>query len=64
MCSGVTADIEDEDDVILAGAKDGITRFNLKTAKHQHIAKFWDETDGPDKAKTCVVPRVTLLVII
>jgi len=52
MSIGVTADIEGEDDVILAGAKDGITRFNLKTAEHQHVAKFWNETDGPDKAKT------------
>ena len=54
MSIGVTADIENEDEVILAGAKDGITRFNTKTSQHQHVAKFWNEKDGRDKEKKCV----------
>ena len=48
---GVTADIEGSDEVILAGAKDGITKFNIQTAKHEYLAEFWNESDGPDKAK-------------
>ena len=48
---GVTADIEGSDEVVLAAAKDGITKFNLQKAKHEYLAKFWDESDGPDKAK-------------
>ena len=48
---GVTADIEGSDEVILAGAKDGVTRFNVNSAKHEYIAKFWNEKDGPDKTK-------------
>ena len=47
---GVTADIENLNDTILAGAKDGITKFNLTTGKHEYVAKFWTEADGPDKA--------------
>ena len=47
---GVTADIEGSNQVILAGAKDGITKFDLQTAKHDYIRKYWDE-DSPGKAK-------------
>lgn len=54
MSIGVTADIDGLDEVILAGAKDGITKFNVKTAKHEYIAKFWNEGDGPNKAKEYV----------
>ena len=48
---GVTADIEGLDEVILAGAKDGITKFNLQSAEHEYLAEFWNKGDGPDKAK-------------
>jgi sugar lactone lactonase YvrE len=51
---GVTADIEGSDEVILAGAKDGITKFNVNSARHEYVAKFWNEDDGPDKAKEYV----------
>jgi hypothetical protein len=54
MSIGVTADIDGLDEVILAGAKDGITKFNVKTARHEYIAKFWNEDDGPNKAKEYV----------
>ena len=53
MPVGVTADIEGSDDIILAGAKDGITKFNLTNGKHEYIAKFWADED-PDKAKRLV----------
>jgi hypothetical protein len=51
---GVTADIEGSAEVILAGAKDGITKFNVKSARHEYVATFWNEDDGPDKAKEYV----------
>ena len=51
---GVTADIEGSAEVILAGAKDGITKFNVQSARHEYVAKFWKEDDGPDKAKEYV----------
>lgn len=51
---GVTADIEGWAEVILAGAKDGITKFNVQSARHEYVAKFWNEDDGPDKAKEYV----------
>jgi hypothetical protein len=51
---GVTADIEGSAEVILAGAKDGITKFNVKSATHEYVAKFWNEDDGPKKAKEYV----------
>lgn len=51
MSIGVTADIEGSDEVILAGAKDGITKFNVKSARHEYVARFWNEDDGPNKAK-------------
>jgi hypothetical protein len=54
MSIGVTADIEGSDEVILAGAKDGITKFNVKSAKHEYVAKFWNEADGPNKPKEYV----------
>jgi hypothetical protein len=53
---GVTADIEGSAEVILAGAKDGITKFNVQNASHEYVAKFWNENDGPDKAKEYVFP--------
>ncbi len=60
MSIGVTADIQDEDEIILAGAKNGITRFNTKTSQHQHVAKFWNEKDGPDKEKKYVALHVLM----
>jgi sugar lactone lactonase YvrE len=51
MSIGVTADIEGSDEVILAGAKDGITKFNVKSARHEYVVRFWNEDDGPNKAK-------------
>lgn len=37
MAIGVTADIQDSDDIVLAGAKDGITKFNVKTGEHKYV---------------------------
>ena len=51
MPVGVTADIEGSDEVILAGAKDGITRFNTRTGHHEYITKLWTEEEGLEKAK-------------
>lgn len=51
MAVGVTADIEGRDDIILTGAKDGITTFDLKTGKHEYIAKLWGEDEGPEKVR-------------
>lgn len=49
MPIGVTADIEgiDSAEVILAGAKDGVTKFNLKTGQHEYVAKYWSGADAP-----------------
>lgn len=46
---GVTTDLEgiDSAEVILTGAKDGVTKFNLKTGQHEYVAKYWN---GPDAA--------------
>ena len=55
MAVGVTADIEGSDDnIILTGAKDGITKFNLDTGKHEYITKLWTESEGPDKVRRSV----------
>jgi hypothetical protein len=54
MAVGVTADIEGRDDIILTGSKDGITKFNLETVKHEYITKLWSEKDGPDKERRSV----------
>ncbi|KAH0847946.1 putative calcium homeostasis protein Regucalcin [Fonsecaea pedrosoi] len=50
---GVTANIEgvDSSEVILAGAKDGVTKFNLKTGEHEYVAKYWKGADAEDKAR-------------
>lgn len=55
MSIGVTADIEGSDEVILAGAKDGITKFNITTAKHEYVAKYWNEHDGANKVQEYLV---------
>lgn len=51
MPVGVTADIEgvDSSQVILTGAKDGVTKFNLQTGEHEYIAKFWSGLESQEK---------------
>ncbi|KAJ9656004.1 rRNA-processing protein cgr1 [Neophaeococcomyces mojaviensis] len=53
MPIGVTADIEgvDSSRVVLAGAKDGVTKFDLETGQHEYIAKFWSGAEAEDKAR-------------
>ena len=53
MPIGVTADIQgiDSSQIVLAGAKDGVTKFNLKTSEHEYIAKYWSGPDAEDKAR-------------
>lgn len=53
---GVTADIEgiDSSDTILAGVKDGVTKFNLRSGRHEYVAKYWDSgVDAQDKTRRC-----------
>lgn len=54
MTVGVTADIKGRDDIILTGAKDGVTEFNLETGKHEYVTKLWAKTDGPEKVRRSV----------
>jgi len=56
MKVGVTADIEgvDSTEVILTGAKDGVTKFNLKTGKHEYVARYWSGSDAEEKTRRCV----------
>lgn len=56
MPIGVTADIEgvDSSRVVLAGAKDGVTKFDLETGQHEYIAKFWSGAEAEDKARRYV----------
>lgn len=53
MPIGVTANIDgvDSSEVILAGAKDGVTKFNLKTQEHEYVAKYWSGPDAEDKTR-------------
>ncbi|RMZ75876.1 hypothetical protein DV737_g5082, partial [Chaetothyriales sp. CBS 132003] len=53
MPVGVTADIDgtDSSEVILTGAKDGVTKFNLQTQKHEYVAKYWSGVDAEEKTK-------------
>lgn len=37
----MTADIEGVENLILTGAKDGVTKFDLNTGEHEYIAKYW-----------------------
>jgi sugar lactone lactonase YvrE len=53
---GVTADLADIDssETILAGVKDGVTKFNLKTGEHEYVAKYWTgSVDAQDKTRRC-----------
>jgi hypothetical protein len=54
MAVSVTADIEGRDDIILTGAKDGVTKFDLETAKHEYITKLWAEGEGSEKVRRSV----------
>ncbi len=49
---GVTADIEGEDDVILVGAKPGVSKFHLRTGKHEYIARFFPGKEDSEEAKS------------
>ena len=53
MPVGVTVDIEgvDSSETILAGAKDGVTKFNLKTQKHDYVVKYWSGAGAEEKTK-------------
>ncbi len=53
MPVGVTADIEgvDSSEVILTGAKDGLTMFNLKTRQHEYVAKYWNGVSAEEKSR-------------
>lgn len=62
MPVGVTADIEgiDPAEVILTGAKDGVTKFNLKTGQHEYVAKYWSGPDAQEKTRRFVYPSQPL----
>jgi hypothetical protein len=53
MPVGVTADIEgvDSSKVILTGAKDGVTKFDLKTGQHEYVVKYWGGVSAQEKAR-------------
>ena len=53
MPVGVTADLEgiDSSETILCGAKDGVTKFNLQTEKHEYVAKYWSGVDADEKTR-------------
>jgi len=51
MPIGVTADIKGLEGVILTGAKDGVTKFDLTTGKHDYVAKFWEGDEDKDKSR-------------
>lgn len=53
MPIGVTVDIEgvDSSKVVLAGAKDGVTKFDLQTGQHEYVAKFWSGEQAENKTR-------------
>lgn len=53
MPVGVTADIEgvDSSEVVLVGAKDGVTKFNLKTGEHDYVVRYWKGEDAEEKTR-------------
>jgi len=57
MPIGVTVDIEgvDSSQVVLAGAKDGVTKFNLQTGQHEYVAKYWSGAQAEEKTRRSVV---------
>ena len=63
MPIGVAVDIEgiDSSKIVLAGAKDGVTKFNLETGEHEYVAKFWSGPEAEDKARRYVTPDLNPL---
>lgn len=53
MPIGVTVDIEgvDSSRTVLAGAKDGVTKFDLTTGQHSYVAKYWSGEGSANKAR-------------
>ena len=53
MPLGVTVDIDgvDSSKIVLAGAKDGVTKFNLQTGEHTYVAKYWSGEQAEDKTR-------------
>lgn len=53
MPLGVTVDIEgvDSSRIILAGAKDGVTKFNIETGEHEYVKKYWSGAHSEDKSR-------------
>jgi len=53
MPIGVTVDIEgvDSSKVVLAGAKDGVTKFDLQTGQHEYVAKYWSGEQAENKTR-------------
>ena len=51
MALGVTADIEGRNDIILTGGKDGVTKFDPMTGKHEYLTSLWAESEGPEKVR-------------
>jgi len=53
MPIGVTANIEgvDPSEIVLAGAKDGVTKFHLKTGVHEYVSKYWSGPNVEDKTR-------------
>lgn len=53
MPIGVTVDMEgvNSAELVLAGAKDGVTKFNLRTREHEYVAKYWFGAQAEDKAR-------------
>ena len=49
---GITADIEGQEEIILAGAKNGVSKFNMSTGKHEYIAKFFPGKEDSEEAKS------------
>lgn len=62
MPVGVTVDIEgvDSSEIVLAGAKDGVTKFNLKTQKHDYVVKYWSGAGAEEKTKRYVIPLLLI----
>lgn len=56
---GVTADIEgvDSSKIILTGAKDGVTKFDLTTGNHDYVAKYWSGPQSEDKTRRWVTQK-------
>ena len=49
--NSTTADIHENDDTIIVGAKYGFAHLDRKSKKLDYIKKVWEEKDGPGKDK-------------